>query len=132
MRIKRLAEDQLVREGHLAPEDAHRGHLGRPGAQQALLSSETAGPGVDRTIAPTWRTESKRISALDALSEAFRVLFGVALHPTNSLGLRVDLVPDAAGQGVELVGVDVHLEEPGAQVIALLAGVVDVVDPSTR
>ena len=41
--------------------------------------------------------------------------------------LRVDLVPNTAGQGDELVGIPVHLVEASSKVIALLAGIVDVV-----
>ena len=40
-----------------------------------------------------------------------------------SSGLGIDLVPHAAGEYDELVGIDVHLEQPSAKVIALLAGV---------
>ena len=45
-----------------------------------------------------------------------------------SLALGIDLVPYPAGESDELVRVHIHLEEPGSQVVALLAGIVDVVD----
>ena len=46
----------------------------------------------------------------------------------ENLGLGIDLVPHTAGQVLELLRIDIHLEEPRTQHIALLRHVVDVVD----
>ena len=43
--------------------------------------------------------------------------------------LGIDLVPDSAGEYNKLVRIVVHLEKASTKVVALLAGVIDVVDP---
>lgn len=47
--------------------------------------------------------------------------------PTSRLG--INLVPHSTWECNELVGIPIHLEEASAKVIALLAGIIDVVNP---
>ena len=54
---------------------------------------------------------------------------GIAYPRTSDLSATsVNLVPNTTGESGEFVGIPVHLEETSTKVIALLAGIVDVVN----
>ena len=50
-------------------------------------------------------------------------------EPLPTSRLCINLVPHSAWEFNELVGIPIHLKETSAKVIALLAGIIDVVNP---